>query len=113
MFLFWLILYGYLSRNSLSLELCFTGQQSLHALRAKNLDSSVCCIRASPIVLFFELWILIPRIVFWLATPYYPKSHGHQRRYCIQLWASVRLFLIQGQQCLKFQFRNNFKFPEI
>jgi hypothetical protein len=100
MFSFWLILSGY---SSLSLELCFTGQQSLHASRAKGLCSPVCSIRASPVALFFELWILIPQIVFWLATPYCQSSHGHQRRYCIQPWASVpKLFLIQGQQCLKF-----------
>jgi hypothetical protein len=74
-------------------------------------------------ILIFELWILIPRIVLWLATPYCHSIHGfwsleslfsrpavpqvrcnngflcsgHQRRYCIQLWVSVpRLSLIQG-----------------
>jgi hypothetical protein len=78
-------------------RIMFHGPAEPPALRANGLDSSVCCIRASPVILFFELWILIPRIVFWLATPYYPTSHGHRRRYCIQLWALVaRLFLIQG-----------------
>jgi hypothetical protein len=57
------------------------GQQSLHASQAKGLDSPVCCIRAGPVALLFELSILIPRIAFWLATPYYRSSHGHQGRY--------------------------------
>jgi hypothetical protein len=103
MFLFWLIPSGYSSHGFLSLKLRFVGQQSLHASRAKGLDSPVCYIWASPVALFFELWILILRIVFWLATPYYQSSHGHRRRYCIQPWASVpRLFLIHGQQRLNF-----------
>jgi hypothetical protein len=58
---------------------------------------------------FFELWILIPRTAFWLATPYYQSSRGHQRRIFIRPWASVpRLSLIQGQQCLNFDSRVNF-----
>jgi hypothetical protein len=39
-----------------------------------GLNSSVCRIWASHAALFFELWILIPRIVLWLATPYYHSS---------------------------------------
>jgi hypothetical protein len=57
----------------------------------------------------FELWILIPRTAFWLATPYYQSSRGHQRHIFIRPWASIpRLSLIQGQQCLNFDSRVNF-----
>jgi hypothetical protein len=51
----------------------------------------------------FELWILIPRISFWLATPYRDQVMAISAVMFIQPWASVpRLFLIQGQQCLNF-----------
>jgi hypothetical protein len=33
-------------------------------------------IRADYAASAFELWILIPRIVFWLATPFRCSSHG-------------------------------------
>jgi hypothetical protein len=35
-------------------------------------------IRAGHAVSIFEWWILIPRIVFWLATPSYYSSHGYR-----------------------------------
>jgi hypothetical protein len=36
------------------------------------------CIRAGNAVSIFEWWILIPRIVFWLATPSCYSIHGYQ-----------------------------------
>jgi hypothetical protein len=119
----------------LSLELFITGQQCLHASRARGLDSLVCHTWAGHVALLFELWILVPRIVLWLPTPFYHPSHGfrsfdplffwsavpqihpnngffyssHQCRYCTQPWASVpRLSLIQGRQCLYFDSGVNF-----
>jgi hypothetical protein len=35
-------------------------------------------IRVDHAALIFELWILIPRIVLWLATPSDHSSHGYQ-----------------------------------
>jgi hypothetical protein len=34
--------------------------------------------RAGGVALIFEWWILITRIIFWLATPSYYSSHGYQ-----------------------------------
>jgi hypothetical protein len=90
------------------------GQQSLHASQAKGLDSPVCCIRAGPIALLFELWILIPQITFWLATPYCRSTHGHQRRYFHSTMGfSPQIVSHSGPAVPQFQFGNNFKFPEI
>jgi hypothetical protein len=36
------------------------------------------CTQAGGGVLIFEWWILIPRIIFWLATPSYYSSHGYR-----------------------------------
>jgi hypothetical protein len=44
-------------------------------------------IRAGHAALIFELWILIPRIVLWLATPTYHSSHGYR---------SIDLFFISA-----------------
>jgi hypothetical protein len=35
-------------------------------------------IRAGCAVSIFEWWILIPQIIFWLATPSYYSSHGYR-----------------------------------
>jgi hypothetical protein len=34
--------------------------------------------RAGGVASIFEWWILIPQIIFWLATPSYFSSHGYQ-----------------------------------
>jgi hypothetical protein len=40
-------------------------------------------IRAGGAVSIFEWWILIPRIIFWLATPSYYSSHGYRFFDCL------------------------------
>jgi hypothetical protein len=51
-------------------------------------------IRAGRAVLIFEWSILIPRIIFWLATPSYYSNHGYQFFDCLFTSArsAARLF---------------------
>jgi hypothetical protein len=67
----------------LLLELSITGQQCFHALRINGVNSSRLRIRAGGAVSIFEWWILIPRIIFWLATPSYYSSHGYRFFDCL------------------------------
>jgi hypothetical protein len=112
------------------LELFIMGQQSLHAPRVEGVDSprllhssGLCrfdlqAVNSNPsnyllagnALLLFESWLLI----LWLSLYFGPQCHEitwindsvnpyNHNRHRIKSWASVpRLFLIQGQQFLKF-----------
>jgi hypothetical protein len=61
----------------------------------------------------FELWILIPRIAFWLEMPYCRSSHGHHRRYfCSTMGFSPLIIFHSGPAVPQFQFGNNFGIPK-
>jgi hypothetical protein len=51
--------------------------------------------RAGGAVSIFEWWILIPRIIFWLATPSYYSSHGYQFFDCLFTSASSAARLLE------------------
>jgi hypothetical protein len=53
------------------------------------------CIRAGNAVLIFEWWILIPGIVFWLATPSCYSSDGYRFFDCFFILARSAASLLE------------------